>query len=93
MTDTIYLYLSLMLAPISSIVTWWAARRKRRNEEVNDQQTTIDRLLKRQSEITEWIIQLQRDNIRLQKEIARLMSILTPEQLIQYQQLTRSENE
>ena len=93
MEDPIYVYLSLLLAPISSAVTWWASRRKRRNEETNDMQSTIERLMKRQSEIADEVIRLQRDNIRLQMEVARLMSILTAEQLLQYQQLKRNDNE
>jgi TolA-binding protein len=93
MEDPIYVYLSLLLAPISSAVTWWASRRKRRNDETNDMQSTIERLMKRQSEIADEVIRLQRDNIRLQMEVARLMSILTAEQLLQYQQLKRNDNE
>lgn len=93
MEDPIYVYLSLLLAPISSAVTWWASRRKRRNDETNDMQSTIERLMKRQSEIADEVIRLQRDNIRLQMEVARLMSILTAEQLLSYQQLKRNDNE
>jgi hypothetical protein len=93
MDNSIYLYLSLLLAPISSVVAWVAARNKRKNEETNQWLDTIDRLQRRQAEMTDEILKLQRDNIHLQKEIARLMSILTPEQLLQYQQLTKADNE
>lgn len=43
-------------------------------------------LLNRNKELTQEIIKLQRDVIELQKNQARLISILTPEQLVLYQQ-------
>ncbi|MBR6250084.1 MAG: hypothetical protein IKR17_02685 [Bacteroidales bacterium] len=91
MTDPIYLYLSLLLAPISSVVTWYASRRKRRTDDIDNLQHSIESLAKRNNELYEEIIRLQRDNLDLQREQARLIAILTPEQLIQYQQLKRKD--
>lgn len=93
MNDPIYLYLSLLLAPISSAITWWAGRRKRRTEDLDNLQRSIDSLTKQNAELAAEIVRLQRDNIDLQRELARLTAILTPEQLLQYQQLKRTTNE
>ena len=87
MESSIYLYLSLLLAPISSVITWFAARRKRNLETTDLMQQTINALQARQNEMVQEIMKLQRDNIELQKEQARLMSILTAEQLMQYKDL------
>ena len=86
MDSTFYIYLSLLLAPICSAITWISTHRKRKLENINSQQETITMLLDRNKELTQEIIKLQRDVIELQKNQARLISILTPEQLVLYQQ-------
>lgn len=91
MDDSFYTYLSLLLAPISSAVTWWVARRKRKAEETDALDKTVNALTKRIHELTINIMDLQRDNMALQRDVARLISILTPQQILQYQQLKRNE--
>ena len=76
----------MLLAPISSVVTWLATRKKRTLDNINSEQETITMLLARNKELTAEITKLQRDVIELQKSQARLISILTPEQLLLYQQ-------
>lgn len=88
MDSPIYIYLSLLLAPLSSAVTWWAARRKRKIDETDALDKTVSSLTRRIQELTTDIMDLQRDNIALQRTVANLLSILTPQQLLQYQQLT-----
>ena len=58
-------------------------------EEEDTLQQTVEKLQKRQAEMVEEITKLQRENIELQKEQARLISVLTPEQLVQYYNLKR----
>ncbi|MBP5418456.1 MAG: hypothetical protein J6Y72_01390 [Bacteroidales bacterium] len=92
MADPFYLYLSLMLAPICSVVTWLAGRQKRKIDNVNGQQDTVHKLLEHNQELTNQIIKLQNDIIELQQSQARLLSILTAEQLMQYQLLSNDNN-
>lgn len=74
--DSIYLYLSLLLAPISSAVTWFVGRRRRKNEDIVTIQSTVDLLLARNRELTQEVLRLQNEIMELSARIAELRARL-----------------
>ena len=52
-----YMWVSLLLVPISSIISWFVGRRQRNNDTIQKMQDTIDMLVKKNSELYAKIVE------------------------------------
>lgn len=83
---TIYQWLTFLLPPITSIITWAATKYTRKSSTLQTMQESIDMLVQKNSELYEQVTELRAENaklkasnnelkaeqIRLQKEIDKL---------------------
>lgn len=91
MEDKVYAYLALFLTPIVSAVTWFVSRRQRRISSIESLQGTVDMLLEQNKQLTHQIIDLRQESLRLNRDVARVMTILTIDQLAELQKLRKDD--
>lgn len=86
MEEAIYKWLTFLLPPITSIITWAATKYTRKSSTLQTMQESIDMLVEKNAELYEQVTALRSENaelkasnkelkagqIRLQKEIAKL---------------------
>lgn len=65
MEESIYKWLTFLLPPISSIVTWAATKYTRKSTTLQTMQDSIDMLVKKNSELYEWVTALRKENAEL----------------------------
>lgn len=70
--DTLLTLLTLLLAPVSSVITWFVARRKRQlesiklnTEAIQQMQETIDELVAKNAELYSMVTALREENAEL----------------------------
>ncbi len=69
--------LSLLLAPLTGIVTWFAARRVRNANTLQKMQETIDLLVTRNNELYQKLTDVNRQLAEVRRENAELKTIMT----------------
>ncbi len=72
MSTTLLSVLTIILPPITGIVTWIVSRRTRNNSTLQQMQQTIDMLVDRNMELTEQMISLNTEILNLRTEIETL---------------------
>lgn len=72
--DNLLDYASLLLAPISSVVTWFVARRQRQIDAIQSMQDTIDELVAKNAELYAMVVALRAENAELRKIITQKIS-------------------
>lgn len=79
MTDFIQSWFSLVLVPLTSVITWWAARHKRNAEEaqldndtVNDLRKTVDDCVEQNKRLYDKIFELRVDYSQVKNECIEL---------------------
>lgn len=93
MENNLYTWASLVLAPVTGIVTWMVSRQKRQNETLRDDAATHESLLATISTLAEenqklhnQIIKLLEANTELQKRINQ-MEIQLKKNIVRNEQL------
>ena len=62
-------WISLGIAPISSVITWFAARRSRNNSTLKDLQATIDMLVDKNTELYNKILEQAAEMAEMKVEL------------------------
>ena len=71
-------WISLGIAPISSVITWFAARRSRNNSTLKDLQATIDMLVDRNTELYNKIVEQAAEMAEMKVELIALRKQIKP---------------
>ena len=71
-------WISLGIAPISSVITWFAARRSRNNSTLKDLQATIDMLVDKNTEIYNKIVEQAAEMAEMKVELIALRKQIKP---------------
>jgi len=71
-------WISLGIAPISSVITWFAARRSRNNSTLKDLQTTIDMLVDKNTELYNKIVEQAAEMAEMKVELIALRKQIKP---------------
>ena len=71
-------WISLGIAPISSVITWFAARRSRNNSTLKDLQTTIDMLVDKNTELYNKIVEQAAEMSEMKVELIALRKQIKP---------------
>ena len=71
-------WISLGIAPISSVITWFAARRSRNNSTLKDLQATIDMLVDKNTELYNKIVQQAAEMAEMKVELIALRKQIKP---------------
>ena len=71
-------WISLGLAPISSVITWFAARRSRNNSTLKDLQATIDMLVDKNTELYNKIVEQAAEMAEMKVELIALRKQIKP---------------
>ena len=71
-------WISLGIAPISSVITWFAARRSRNNSTLKDLQATIDMLVDKNTELYNKIVEQAAEMAELKVELIALRKQIKP---------------
>lgn len=69
METTLYQWVSLMLVPVTAVVSWWAARKVRHNNIIQRMQETIDMLVLKNAELVELVAELRENNLQLMQQV------------------------
>lgn len=71
-------WISLGIAPISSVITWFAARRSRNNSTLKDLQATIDMLVDKNTELYNKIVEQAAEMAEMKVELIALRKQIKP---------------
>ena len=71
-------WISLGIAPISSVITWFAARRSRNNSTLKDLQATIDMLVDKNTELYNKIVEQAAEMSEMKVELIALRKQIKP---------------
>ena len=71
-------WVSLGIAPISSVITWFAARRSRNNSTLKDLQATIDMLVDKNTELYNKIVEQAAEMAEMKVELIALRKQIKP---------------
>ena len=71
-------WVSLGIAPISSVITWFAARRSRNNSTLKDLQATIDMLVDKNTELYNKIVEQAAEMSEMKVELIALRKQIKP---------------
>lgn len=71
---TTYEWITTMLVPLSSLITWLAATRKRRNDTLKEMQCTIDMLVVNNNEVYSELVSTRKELAEARMEIDVLKS-------------------
>lgn len=71
---TTYEWITTMLVPITSLITWLAASRKRRNDTLGEMQRTIDMLVVNNNEVYSELVSTRKELAEARMEIDTLKS-------------------
>lgn len=71
---TTYEWITTMLVPITSLITWLAASRKRRNDTLREMQNTIDMLVVNNNEVYSELVSTRKELAEARTEIDVLKS-------------------
>lgn len=71
---TTYEWITTMLVPITSLITWLAASRKRRNDTLGEMQRTIDMLVVNNNEVYSELVSTRKELAEARTEIDVLKS-------------------
>ncbi len=71
-------WISLGIAPISSVMTWFAARRSRNNSTLKDLQATIDMLVDKNTELYNKIVEQAAEMAEMKVELIALRKQIKP---------------
>lgn len=71
-------WISLGIAPISSVITWFAARRSRNNSTLKDLQATIDMLVDKNTELYNIIVEQAAEMAEMKVELIALRKQIKP---------------
>ena len=71
-------WISLGIAPISSVITWFAARRSRNNSTLKDLQATIDMLVDKNTELYNKILEQAAEMAEMKVELIALRKQIKP---------------
>lgn len=69
-----YEWITTMLVPITSLITWLAASRKRRNDTLGEMQRTIDMLVVNNNEVYSELVSTRKELAEARMEIDTLKS-------------------
>lgn len=67
-----YMWVSLLLVPISSVISWFVGRRQRNNDTIQKMQETIDMLVQKNSELYAKIVEQNKMLTQQSDQIANL---------------------
>ena len=67
-----YMWVSLLLVPISSVISWFVGRRQRNNDTIQKMQGTIDMLVQKNSELYAKIVEQNKMLTQQSDQIANL---------------------
>ncbi len=71
---TTYEWITTLLVPLSSLITWLAATRKRRNDTLGEMQRTIDMLVVNNNEVYSELVSTRKELAEARMEIDILKS-------------------
>ena len=71
-------WISLGIAPISSVITWFAARRSRNNSTLKDLQATIAMLVDKNTELYNKIVEQAAEMAEMKVELIALRKQIKP---------------
>lgn len=71
---TTYEWITTMLVPVTSLITWLAASRKRRNDTLGEMQRTIDMLVVNNNEVYSELVSTRKELAEARMEIDTLKS-------------------
>ncbi len=76
MEETIYKWLTFILPPVTSVITWVATRYSRKTQTLEMMQKSIDMLVQKNAQLYEELVQVRNENAELKAGQQRLQNAL-----------------